>query len=354
MSRFAPNLSPSSPISRVLPRPPQPRPRRRPRPRLSLERLEDRTVPSTVNLAVTSLAGSGPGTLRSAIIKADAGSAKIVYKIEFKVIGTITLERALPDLSKRMNLIGLGPRRINVHRDPNAPTQFGIFVVDSGAAVKITGLKVTNGWTFAIGPGGGINNSGTLTVSHSTITNDAGQDGGGIYNSGTLTINCSTISGNTAYNGGGIDNSGTLTISHSTIFGNQAGADNLGGGIDNSGTLSISHTTISRNIATTGGGIYNDTNGILTESHDTITRNQAYAAGGGIGSTGTLSESHNSVSNNTARIGGGLYNNGAGLAEIVGSTLNDPTGAGIVNNGSTVHLKKTVVDGVLYLDQDFS
>jgi hypothetical protein len=53
-------------------------------------------------------------------------------------------------------------------------------------------------------------------------------------------------------------------------------------------------------------------------------------------------------------VGGGLYNNGAGQAEIDESTLNDPTGAGIVNNGSTVHLKKTVVDGVLYVDDDFS
>ena len=43
-----------------------------------------------------------------------------------------------------------------------------------------------------------------------------------------------------------------------------------------------------------------------------------------------------------------------GQAEIDFSTINDPNGGGIVNNGSTVHLKKTVVDGVLYNDQYYS
>ena len=50
--------------------------------------------------------------------------------------------------------------------------------------------------------------------------------GGGIFNTGTLTINNSTISGNTAAalmpTGGGIYNGGTLTINNSTISGNSA------------------------------------------------------------------------------------------------------------------------------------
>jgi hypothetical protein len=37
--------------------------------------------------------------------------------------------------------------------------------------------------------------------------------------------------------------------------------------------------------------------------------------------------------------------------EIDNSTLDDPVGGGIVNNGSTIHLRNTVVDGVLYVDQ---
>ena len=48
-------------------------------------------------------------------------------------------------------------------------------------------------------------------------------------------------------------------------------------------------------------------------------------------------------------------------AEIANSKLNDKSGGGLVNNaigianaGSTVHVKKTVVDGVLYTDQFYS
>jgi hypothetical protein len=87
---------------------------------ISLERLEDRTVLSSFNLPVTSLADTGPGTLRSAIIQADAGSAAQTYNIKFKVSGTITLESALPDLSKSMNLSGPGASRLTVRRDGNA------------------------------------------------------------------------------------------------------------------------------------------------------------------------------------------------------------------------------------------
>src|SRR5215469_16315110 len=55
-------------------------PRFRPR----LEQLEDRLVPSQINLTVSSLADdSGPGTLRTAIQNADMGSHSDKYTISF-------------------------------------------------------------------------------------------------------------------------------------------------------------------------------------------------------------------------------------------------------------------------------
>jgi hypothetical protein len=95
--------------------------------------------------------------------------------------------------------------------------------------------------------------------------------GGGIYNSGTLTVLESTISGNVAFFqeksctfyttvpsclalGGGIYNSvGTLTISKSTITGNVANVSCLykcsaaGGAILNGGSVTINNSTISGN-----------------------------------------------------------------------------------------------------------
>ncbi len=443
-----------SAISELLPRlaPGRPRnSRRRPQFPLKLERLEIRTALSSFNLPVTSLADAGPGTLRTAITAADAGSPAHTYNIDIKVSGTITLESALPDLSNRMNLSGRAAHRLTVQ--PGSGVAFaGIFVVDSGATVKITGMTIANGRTTEYGSGGGISNNGTLTVSHSNISDSVANfgDGAGISNTGTLTVSHSTISGNFDVfgDGGGIFNTGSLTVSHSTISNNSAGYFSLpmdavdavdggpagggifngstgtvtvchstitgdsgreggggivnngaltvshstitsgltgiggggientgmltvsnttisdgsavtGGGIDNTGTVSVSHSTISRNSAGNagyggGGGIYNS--GTVSVSHTTISSNLAGSStsGGGIDNTGALTVSHSTVSRNSATSGGGLYNSGGGTGEIDLSTLNDPHGGGIVNNGSTIHLKKTVVDGVLYKDQNYS
>jgi hypothetical protein len=73
MSRFEPIVRSWSAISRSLPA-------RRPhaRRRFTLERLEERamlsTIPVATNLTVSSLADSGVGTLRAAIMQADTGT----------------------------------------------------------------------------------------------------------------------------------------------------------------------------------------------------------------------------------------------------------------------------------------
>ena len=101
-----------------------------------------------------------------------------------------------------------------------------------------------------------------------------------------------------------------------------------------------------------GGGIYNT--GMLTQSQVTITRNKATSTGGGIDNTGMLTASHATISGNTAITGGGLQNGGSGQAELDNSTLNDPSGGGIANNGVSVHVKNTIVDGVFYVNKIIS
>ena len=113
-------------------------PARRPhaRRRFTLERLEERAMLSTIALTVNTLADSGPGTLRAEISAADAGAATNNYVIKLKVPGTITLESALPALSNNITIKGLGASNSTVARDQAAP-DFGIFVVDAGATVRI-------------------------------------------------------------------------------------------------------------------------------------------------------------------------------------------------------------------------
>src|SRR5690349_17005063 len=68
--------------------------------RLNITALEDRTVPSA--FTVTTLADSGPGSLRQAILDANAhanGAADPTDTIAFAVAGTIAVAGSLPELN---------------------------------------------------------------------------------------------------------------------------------------------------------------------------------------------------------------------------------------------------------------
>ena len=80
--------------------------RRRCRPRCEI--LEDRVVLSQIGLTVNSLADSGPGSLRAAILTADAGRASDKFAIGFAVTGVIDLQSPLPDLNNTIAVQGPG------------------------------------------------------------------------------------------------------------------------------------------------------------------------------------------------------------------------------------------------------
>ncbi len=96
--------------------------------------------------------------------------------------------------------------------------------------------------------GGGIFNRGVTTLNNCSVRGGIAESGGGIHNeSGTLTLNDSLVSGNYAYGGcgGGLFNSGTVSIYNSTISENSA--DNYGGGISNQGSVTLVNCTLSDN-----------------------------------------------------------------------------------------------------------
>src|SRR5215471_1404357 len=171
-----------------------------------------------------------------------------------------------------------GNGHTSVVKIPNASTH-----------VTLSNVTLQNGWAEGGCPGrlvggapscgGGIYNTGTLTVNNSRIINNVADGrrscniffptrcspyeaygfGGGIYNSGTLKINRTTIAANRVAGvdgagGGGIYNLGKLTINASTLSGNHAAGNPLsvcsttctsnGGGIDNIGTAEINNSTL--------------------------------------------------------------------------------------------------------------
>jgi hypothetical protein len=61
-----------------------------------------------------------------------------------------------------------------------------------------------------------------------TITGGFASNGGGINNSGTLTVTNCTISGSkSSFVGGGINNSGTMTVTNSTVANKESFGNNL-------------------------------------------------------------------------------------------------------------------------------
>jgi CSLREA domain-containing protein len=308
-------MSPGSWIRNLFARPVvRPLRKRPPRARPALEALEDRTVPSTLTVNTTAdevTPGDGKLSLREAIAAAASGD-RIVFASS--VTGTIQESAALGELfiAKSLTINGPGAATLAVSGNPtNRVLEIAACFTD-----VISGLTIENGSTG--GDGGGIFNSGNLTLKADTVTNNlaGGFGGGGIANGGTTTLTDCTVSGNSATNGGGLNNGflGTLTVNNSTLSGNSASD---GGGIANQGTLSVASSNIVNNTATAKGGGLSTTGGSATLTGCFINTNQVLnpagtALGGGIDcENSTLSLTNCTVNANQANgataLGGGIY-----------------------------------------------
>src|SRR5205823_400002 len=106
-----------------------------------------------------------------------------------------------------------------------------------GGAIRNDGTLTVDGCTIAGNQaefGGGLYNDGTLAVTNSTLSDNTGS-GAGIFNdvTGMLKVsNCkfSNKGGSSIGNGGGIWNSGTATVSGSSISSGDF-LHSFGGGI---------------------------------------------------------------------------------------------------------------------------
>ena len=154
------------------------------------------------------------------------------------------------------------------------------------------------------GSGGGIHNhTGTVDVSYSSFDGNSGSEGGALKNElGTMQLTNSIVADNsaTASLGGGIQNSGTMTIANSTIYSNTAGNGGLGGGINNyGGTLTVLNSTVSHNSAgapenpTNGAGGGIDNGGTLELSNSIIANNGV--TGDCLTDSGTTTGSNNLI-----------------------------------------------------------
>lgn len=346
---------------------------------------QDMSFTTSLTTVVSSLADSGPGTLRAAVEFANTNVAGTDITFDPALAGqtiVLTSGELLLTNSASLDASALSGG-IAISGNHNSRILFMLF-----ATATLDSLTLTNGndavW------GGGIFFRGTLTLNNCTLTgNTAGQNGGciysfssslltlnncilsgnsttdagygdgaGIYNSfGTVKLNNSTLSNNAAAkSGGGVYSLvGTLTLNNSNLTGNSAARS--GGGIyvydhstSYSGTVTLDNSTLTGNSAPYGGGgIYIDSPSdisprTVTVNNCTLSGNTAtdvnYGSGGGIYNDGTLTINSSTFAGNTATDGSCIYNNTRGSIILNNSTLSGNSGSpgyhgggGIYNDG---------------------
>jgi hypothetical protein len=241
--------------------------------------------------------------------------------------------------------------QINVQNTPTNPVQVNGLTISGGSATLGGGVHLAAGYAYLFQDsitgntaqaGGGVYNQGQLTIQNTDVSNNSATNGmgGGVLNvaAATLTLITDSIDYNTSpLNGGGVANSGTMTLSGTTLSENTA---NGGAGIYNSGQFSTNliASVFAANTATqAGGAFYNDTGATATLTDawmDSNTTSGPGSLGGAVYSSGTLSISEATFSaNSTPTVGGAIYNVGAlTLTDSTLSTNVAEQGAGALYN----------------------
>jgi len=227
-----------------------------------------------------------------------------------------------------------------------------VFAVASGVTAELRGMTITGGrpteqssGDHLRSNGGGVFNSGLLTVANSAVSHNTAPGGGGgiVTFHGELTVENSTVSGNMGTTAVGIEYFGTLTLTDSTV------SANTGGGIEAGVWVALTNSAVSENV---GSGI--SARGIVQVMNSTVSQN---TAGGIVGGPGTLIVMNSTVSGNTAdEAGGGIRVHGDSETEtevfLVNSTVSGNTasnGSGIACFSVTLTLLNSTVTDRIYV-----
>lgn len=222
----------------------------------------------------------------------------------------------------------------------------GIF--NPNSAITISNSIIQNNDALC-GEGGGILNFGTAVLQGVLIRGNQAAYGGGILNDELLLGRHITVTQNSAVDnnceglsgyGGGIDNSGTLSLTAAFLGENTAVND--GGAVENAGTLTVTLSLFENNSSQTkGGALDNVANSQAVIEQSTFRLNEA-DFGGGLNNEGTMQLSQSAVYSNTAVLsgssgGGGLRNETGGSLFVTNSTISgnmSGDGGGLLNVGA--------------------
>lgn len=255
---------------------------------------------------VSNVDDSGPGSLRQAILDANATAGADV--IQIKAVGTVNLLSALPTIDEAVTLQGPGADLFRVDGQ-------GLYrVFDAGpVAVTIADLAVQQGYVSgANANGGGIRSTGSVALTRvQVLSNTAQSQGGGLFVTGNLALTDSLFQNNRSTNsvGGGVRSNTVTTISGTHFLGNSSQGD--GGALFALGQVVITNGLFQANqcLASScdGGALFAFSQ--TTISNTQFLSNTAQDQGGGAAAPGLVTITDGLFQGNQAVFGtgGGLF-----------------------------------------------
>ena len=277
---------------------------------------------------VTNTNNSGPGSLRQAVLDANAVGTddQIAFSSLFDTPQTIGLTTVI-DIgglpAGRLTIDGPGRDKLSI----SGSNMTRILFVGAGGFLTIRHVRISEA-RAASALGGGLSSQETSTVliEDCIFSNNKASDGGAISTHGTVTINDSLIASNSTLggSGGAISTSGgILTINRTALIGNAATGTGVGNGgaMYTWGTVTLNDSLVQGNTAAGGGGgLYINGNATITNS---LIVGNSSQGGGGIFNRGvTVSIINTTISGNTIIPGLGS-GSGAGIA--IGSLADTTT-----------------------------
>lgn len=255
--------------------------------------------------------GAGLCTLRAAIAEANALSGPDTVTL---VEGTYSLTLGELPITDAVTILGASAKSTTVSGKRRAR----VISVIAPAVVQLSGFTIEDG--LADDLGGGIRNTGTLTLTDMDVMHNTAEEGrgGGLYNEGELTLSQVNISFNEANAGGGLYNAaGAAELTNVTLADNRA-HEGGGAGILNAATVVLVGATFDYNrarLGVGGGGLYNLGSAELTNV--TFSRNRARRSfGGAISNVGSVKLTNVSMIDNQARFeSAGLVNHGTAILQ---------------------------------------
>lgn len=231
-------------------------------------------LPSTT-FTVSNLSDSGPGSLRQAILNANASAGPDV--IQMTAVGTIQLLSALPIINEAVTIQGPGMDQLAVSGGS------GFRVLESTAVpLSVSDLTVQNGAPVS-DTGGGIRSLGTLTLTNVAVLSDTSPlAGGGVYVAEESWIVNGRFQNNRSASsmGGGLAADLQTHITGTQFISNTSAGQGGGALVDTFSVLRDVHFEHNRTLLASGGGLY--ASGIVTLINASLISNTAFADGGGL------------------------------------------------------------------------